>query len=191
MKGQEQPSGRRGAVRISLGVGPERERQVLELFNQAALKRFAHLGEEHSAFYACSRALPHFEAVERAWQKAVISYFKSTRIRHRDRSLDHWILSCWTHHGLWALRNEERRLLLGIWLERIVPGARARRSFKALSGADALRMRIVRLGLIGWGAFPQTYPEAPLRCDPLTRRLWVAAPWQAMWACVPSTKKVG
>jgi hypothetical protein len=175
-------------------VTPEQEHHLLAVFDGAARRRFACLGDEFSAFFAATRLLPHFDTVEKARVKAVIDYHLSCAQkpnRNTDRSLDIWILSCWTHHGLWALRNEERRLLLGIWLERIVPGARARRSFKALSGADALRMRIVRLGLIGWGAFPQTYPEAPLRCDPLTRRLWVAAPWQAMWACVPSTKKVG
>jgi hypothetical protein len=154
---------------------------VLELFDQAALKRLAHLGEEDSAFFAYTRALPHFEAVKTAWQKAVISYFKSTRIRHRDRSLDHWILICWTHHGLWALRNEDRRLVLSDWLERIVLRSPERSSFKALSSADALHMRIGRAGLIGYGAFPDTYPKPPLCFDPLKRLIQPASCWEHLF----------
>jgi hypothetical protein len=154
---------------------------VLELFDQAALKRLACLGEEHSAFFACTRALPHFEAVEIAWQKAVIGYFKSAPIRHRDRSLDHWILSCWTHHGLWAFSNDDRRLVLGAWLERIVLRSPERRSFGALSSADAFRMRSARLRLIGWGTFPDTYPEAPLCYDPLKGLIQATSCWEHLF----------
>ena len=182
MKGQEQLHGRRAArVSLSLTTEPERERQALELFDQAAKRRLACLGEEHSAFFACARALPHFDAVELARQKAVIGYFKSTRIRHRDSSLDRWILSCWTHHGLWALSNDDRRLAMGVWFERIVLRFPERRSFEALSSADAFRMRSVRLRLIGFGAFPSTYPEAPLCLDPLKRLIQPASCWEHLF----------
>jgi len=179
VKGQEQLPGRT-AARVSL-TGPERERRALELFDQVALRRLACLGEEHSAFFACTRALPHFDAVETALQKAIIGYSKSAPIRHRDRSLDYWILRCWTHHGLWALSNEARRLVLNVWLERIVLRSPERRSFGALSSADAVRMRSVRLGLIGYGAFLDTYRQAPLYYDPLKRLIQAASDWEHLF----------
>jgi hypothetical protein len=165
-------------------VTPEQEQQVLERFDQAAQKRLAWFGEEISAFFACTRSLPHFDVVEKARQKAVIGYLKRVRTsrRTRDPSLDTWILSCWGHHGLWALRNDDRRLVLSVWLERIVLRFPERSSFKALSSADALRQRIVRAGLIGWGAFPDTYPEAPLRCNPVRRLIEPATEWQHIFS---------
>ena len=160
-----------------------REQQVLERFDQLAQKRLAWFGEEISAFFACTRSLPHFDAAEIARQEAIMGYLKRTRSsqRTRDRSLDLWILSCWTHHGLWALSNDDRRLVLSVWLERIVLRSPGRSSFKALSSADALRQRIVRAGLIGWGAFPDTYPEAPLYYDPLKRLIQATSCWEHLF----------
>jgi hypothetical protein len=175
-------------------VTPEQEHHLLAVFDGTARKHLACLGDEVSAFFAATRLLPHFDVVEKARAKAVIDYhlaYARKPNRNIERSLDIWILSYWTHHGLWALSNDDRRHLLGVWLERIVLKSPERKSFGALSSADALRMRIVRLGLIGYGAFPQTYPQAPLHCDPRTRQIRVAAPWQAMLACGPSTKKEG
>jgi hypothetical protein len=161
----------------------QQEPQALKRFDQAALKRLAWFGEETSAFFARTHCLPHFDAVEKTRQKAVIDYIKSTRIRHRDRSLDFWILSCWTHHGVWLLSNDDRRLVLSVWLERIVLRFPERNSFKALSSAEAFRMRTVRVGLIGWGAFPDTYhQDAPLAFDPERRLIEPATQWQHLFS---------
>jgi hypothetical protein len=164
-------------------VTPEQEHHLLAVFDGAAQRRLAYLGDEFSAFFTATRLLPHFEVVEKARAKAVIDNLKRARIsrRTRDRSLDAWILSCWTHHGVWAFSNNNRPLVLGVWLERIALEFPECRSFGALSSADAFRQRIVRLGLIGWGAFPSTYSEPPLEFDSVHRLIEPAIEWQHLF----------
>ena len=86
---------------------------------------------------------------------------KELRSRYRkvDRLLDNWILIAWVNLGLWLFPNDDRRLLMKLWLK-------DRNRYPALSSSDAFRKRCKRLGLIGWNDFRSTYVDAPLHYIP-------------------------
>ena len=86
--------------------------------------------------------------------KARIKELRS-RYRKRDHALDRWILVAWVNRGLWLFSNDDRRLLMKLWLRDLD-------RFPALASSDAFRKRWKRLGLLGWNDFRFSYPDAPL-----------------------------
>ena len=90
--------------------------------------------------------------------KARIKQLRS-RFRKVNRSLDRWILTAWVNRGLWLFTNDDRMLLMRVWL-------RDCNEFPALSSSDAFRKRCKRLGVIGYNDFPSTYRDAPLHYNP-------------------------
>jgi hypothetical protein len=122
-------------------------------------------------FSECTRRLPRFKDVLRAWRKAASRYVNRARAgRKVDRTLDNWIFVCWIHAGLWLYSNQDRMKCL----RNICPGNR----FYALLSAGAFRKRCQRLGLIGWSAFPDVYPKAPLRFSSKTASALIGERWK-------------
>jgi len=90
--------------------------------------------------------------------KARIKELRS-RYRKVDHALDRWILIAWVNRGLWLFSNDDRRLLMKLWLRDL-------NRFPALASSDAFRKRCKRVGAIGWNDFRSTYLDAPLQYSP-------------------------
>jgi hypothetical protein len=129
------------------------------------------------------RNMPHFSAVRSGWEKACADcklaafdsnrYFRAAGERtgehdprliagafdppcrpgrpKADKESEALILRVWLHAGAWMFSHEDRALYIQYLFKPKNP-----------FGTDGLRKRCMRLGLLGWSDFPQTYRKAPL-----------------------------
>jgi hypothetical protein len=125
-----------------------------EFLTELCLWQFA-AGEVDEAIAEFDPDIPRAELI-RFLQQESAAYRRRAGRPHNARSLTAVLLSMWLHGFLWLLSNEDRARMI----EHVIGF-----DFDSCPGseAEAVKVTIKRLGLIGWSAFTTGVPRPPMR----------------------------